>query len=85
MKNYDLIIIGGGPIGLACGIAATKAKLNYIILEKGVLVNSLYNFPEQMTFFSTSNLLEIGDVPFVARPLRTTGGIPWLAQYYVPP
>ena len=72
MKNYDLIIIGGGPIGLACGIAATKAKLNYIILEKGVLVNSLYNFPEQMTFFSTSNLLEIGDVPFVAHNDKPT-------------
>ncbi|RXG28349.1 YpdA family putative bacillithiol disulfide reductase [Leeuwenhoekiella marinoflava] len=72
MKNYDLIIVGGGPIGLACGIAATKAKLNYIILEKGVLVNSLYNFPEQMTFFSTSNLLEIGDVPFVAHNDKPT-------------
>ena len=72
MKNYDLIIIGGGPIGLACGIAATKANLNYIILEKGVLVNSLYNFPEQMTFFSTSNLLEIGDVPFVAHNDKPT-------------
>lgn len=72
MKNYDLIIIGGGPIGLACGIAATKAKLNYIILEKGVLVNSLYNFPEQMTFFSTSNLLEIGNVPFVAHNDKPT-------------
>lgn len=72
MKNYDLVIIGGGPIGLACGIAATKAKLNYIILEKGVLVNSLYNFPEQMTFFSTSNLLEIGNVPFVAHNDKPT-------------
>lgn len=65
-KTYDLIIIGGGPIGLACGIAAQQKGLDYIILEKGVLVNSLYNFPENMTFFSTSELLEIGDVPFVS-------------------
>lgn len=65
-KTYDLIIIGGGPIGLACGIAAQKKGLDYIILEKGVLVNSLYNFPENMTFFSTSELLEIGEVPFVS-------------------
>lgn len=72
MKNYDLIIIGGGPIGLACGIAASKANLSYLILEKGVLVNSLYKFPENMTFFSTSNLLEIGDVPFVAHNDKPT-------------
>ncbi len=76
MKSYffegDLLIIGGGPIGLACGIEAQKVKLDYCILEKGVLVNSLYNFPEQMTFFSTSNLLEIGDVPFVAHSDKPT-------------
>ncbi|MGO4911569.1 YpdA family putative bacillithiol disulfide reductase [Leeuwenhoekiella sp. W20_SRS_FM14] len=72
MKNYDLIIVGAGPIGLACGISAAKAGLNYCILEKGVLVNSLYNFPENMTFFSTSNLLEIGDVPFVAHNDKPT-------------
>lgn len=65
-NTYDLIIIGGGPIGLACGIEAQKKGINYIILEKGVLVNSLYNFPENMTFFSTSELLEIGEVPFVS-------------------
>lgn len=70
--SYDLIIIGGGPIGLVTGIAAQKAGLNYIILEKGVLVNSLYNFPEQMTFFSTSNLLEIGDVPFISHTDKPT-------------
>ncbi|WP_416444286.1 YpdA family putative bacillithiol disulfide reductase [Leeuwenhoekiella sp. A16] len=72
MKKYQLIIIGGGPIGLACAIEATKKGLDYIILEKGVLVNSLYNFPEQMTFFSTSNLLEIGEVPFVAHNDKPT-------------
>ncbi len=72
MKKYQLIIIGGGPIGLACAIEATRKGLDYIILEKGVLVNSLYNFPEQMTFFSTSNLLEIGEVPFVAHNDKPT-------------
>ncbi len=72
MKTYDLVIIGAGPIGLACAIAAKKANLNYLVLEKGVLVNSLYHFPEQMTFFSTSNLLEIGDVPFVAHNDKPT-------------
>jgi thioredoxin reductase (NADPH) len=62
---YDVVIIGGGPIGLACGIAAQKHKLSYLILEKGCLVNSLYNYPINMTFFSTSERLEIGDTPFV--------------------
>lgn len=70
--QYDLIIIGGGPIGLNCAIEAKKAGLNYIILEKGVLVNSLYNFPTNMTFFSTSNLLEIGGVPFIAHSDKPT-------------
>jgi thioredoxin reductase (NADPH) len=61
----DLLIIGGGPIGLACGLAAQKANLSFIIVEKGCLVNSLYNYPSTMTFFSTSEKLEIGGVPFV--------------------
>ena len=63
---YDLVIIGAGPIGLATAIEAKKENLNYTVLEKGVLVNALYNFPEQMTFFSTSKLLEIGGVPFIS-------------------
>ncbi|HEY2726709.1 MAG TPA: YpdA family putative bacillithiol disulfide reductase [Parafilimonas sp.] len=66
MSMYDVFIIGGGPIGLACGIAAQKANLNYIIIEKGCLVNSLYNYPVNMTFFSTSERLEIGGVPFMS-------------------
>ena len=48
-----MIIIGGGPIGLTCGLAAKKASLSYLIIEKGCLVNSLYNYPVNMTFFST--------------------------------
>lgn len=63
---YDLIIIGAGPIGLACGIEAKKAGLNYLIIEKGCLVNSLYHYPMNMTFFSTSEKLEIGGVPFIS-------------------
>ncbi len=68
----DLIIVGGGPIGLACGLEAQKAKLNFIILEKGCLVNSLYNYPVNMTFFSTSERLEIGGVPFVSNNVKPT-------------
>jgi len=66
MEGYDLIIIGAGPIGLACGIEAKKAGLNYLIIEKGCLVNSLYHYPMNMTFFSTSERLEIGEVPFIS-------------------
>lgn len=66
MKQYDIIIIGAGPIGLNCGIVAKKAGLSYLIIEKGCLVNSLYNYPQNMTFFSTSEKLEIGGVPFIS-------------------
>jgi len=66
MEKYDVIIIGAGPIGLACGIEAKKAGLNYLIIEKGCLVNSLYHYPMNMTFFSTSERLEIGEVPFIS-------------------
>jgi thioredoxin reductase (NADPH) len=61
----DILIIGGGPIGIACGLAAQKAGLSFLIVEKGCLVNSLYNYPSTMTFFSTSEKLEIGGIPFV--------------------
>ena len=53
---YDIIIVGGGPIGLTCGIEATKKGLSYLIIEKGCLVNSIYNFPSNMTFFSTFSI-----------------------------
>ncbi|MGN7202970.1 YpdA family putative bacillithiol disulfide reductase [Pedobacter sp. SAFR-022] len=66
MVDYDVLIIGAGPIGMACAIEAKKAGLTYVIVEKGALVNSLYNYPVFMTFFSTSQRLEIGDVPFVS-------------------
>lgn len=69
---YDLLIIGGGPIGLACGLAAQKAGLQYLIVEKGSLVNSIYRYPVNMTFFSTSERLEIGNVPFVSNNAKPT-------------
>lgn len=69
---YDIIIIGGGPIGLACGLAAKKTGLSYLIIEKGTIVNSLYNYPKNMTFFSTSERLEIGNVPFVSNNPKPT-------------
>lgn len=72
MKVYDIIIVGSGPIGLCCAIEAQKAGLQYLVLEKGVLVNSLFNFPTNMTFFSTSNLLEIGGIPFISHGDKPT-------------
>lgn len=67
-----VVIVGGGPIGLACGIACKKSGLGYIILEKGCLVNSLYHYPNTMTFFSTSDRLELNDIPFVSTSLKPT-------------
>ncbi|TDW51402.1 thioredoxin reductase (NADPH)/hypothetical protein [Flavobacterium sp. 270] len=63
-KQYDLIIVGGGPIGLACAIEAQKKNLKYLIIEKGAIVNSIFNYPLYMTFFSTAERLEIGNIPF---------------------
>jgi thioredoxin reductase (NADPH) len=71
-NNFDVIIIGSGPIGLACGIEAKKAGLTHLIIEKGCLVNSIYNYPTNMVFFSTSERLEIGDVPFISHGIKPT-------------
>src|SRR5215510_6881906 len=70
---FDVIIIGGGPTGLACAIEAQRAGFSYLTLEKGCVVNSLYNYPTQLVFFTTPELLEIGDLPFVCereKPVR---------------
>lgn len=62
---HDIIIIGAGPTGLACAIEAETRGLDYLVIEKGCIVNSIKNFPLQMTFFTTPELLEIGGMPFV--------------------
>lgn len=81
MKNrYELIIIGGGPIGLTCALEAKRKGINYLVIEKGCLVNSLYNYPINMTFFSTSEKLEIGGIPFVSNNIKPTR--PEALEYY---
>src|SRR5690606_37070403 len=65
-QEFDVIIVGGGPIGLTCAIEAKKQNLYCLILAKGTLVNSPYHFPTNMSFFFTSALLEIGNVPFIS-------------------
>ena len=71
-ETLDIIIVGAGPIGLCCGLEAKVRGLRYMILEKGCLVNSLYHYPVNMTFFSTSERLEIGGVPFVSNNAKPT-------------
>ncbi len=68
----DIIIIGAGPIGIACAIEAKRQGLEALIIDKGMLVNTLYHFPANMTFFSTSLLLEIGQVPFISHGEKPT-------------
>ena len=72
MDVLDLVIVGAGPSGIACAIEAKKNGLSYLVLEKGVLVNSIFNFPSNMTFFSTSKNLEIGNVPFISHNEKAT-------------
>jgi thioredoxin reductase (NADPH) len=72
MNKYDIIIVGGGPVGLNCGIEAVRRNLSYLIIEKGCLVNSIFNYPTNMTFFSTSERLEIGEVPFISHGDKPT-------------
>jgi thioredoxin reductase (NADPH) len=64
--SYDVICIGAGPTGLACAIEAKRAGLRPLVIDKGVLCNSLYHYPVNMVFFTTPELLEIGDLPFVS-------------------
>ena len=70
MSLFDVIIIGGGPIGIACGLEAKKQGLSYLIIEKGPIVNSLFNYPINMQFFSSSEKLEIDDIPFISKEAK---------------
>ena len=66
MEILDLLIVGAGPIGLNCALEAEKNNLSYVIIEKGTIVNSLYNYPLYMRFFSTAEKLEIAEIPFIS-------------------
>ena len=68
----DIIIVGAGPLGMTCAIEAKRAGLEAIMIDKGMLVNTLFHFPTNMTFFSTSQLLEIGGVPFISHGEKPT-------------
>ena len=70
MEVLDLVIVGGGPIGIACGLEAQKKGLSYVILEKGPIVNSLFNYPVNMQFFSSSEKLEIDGIPFISKEAK---------------
>jgi len=72
MNHITLLIIGAGPIGLSCAIAAKKNGISYKLIDKGCLVNSIHNFPNEMSFFSSSNNIEIGNIPFSSLSLRPT-------------
>src|SRR5947209_15588514 len=72
MKKYDLICIGAGPTGLACAIEATRVGLTALVIDKGALCNSLLHYPINMVFFTTPELLEIGDLPLVCAAEKPT-------------
>src|ERR1700690_2603663 len=63
-ENFDVLVVGAGPTGLACAIEAQRAGLRTVLVDKGCLCNSLFHYPSNMTFFTTPELLEIGDMPF---------------------
>ena len=72
-ESFDVLVIGAGPTGMACAIEAQRAGFRSVLVDKGCLCNSLFNYPSHMTFFTTSELLEIGDIPFPstnAKPSR---------------
>src|ERR1700742_4830547 len=71
-ESFDVVVVGAGPTGLACAIEAQKVGLSAVSIEKGCLVNSLYNYPANMVFFTTPELLEIGDIPFTTAHQKPT-------------
>ena len=80
VEELDVLIVGAGPIGIATAIEAKKAGLSYVLIDKGCLVNSIYHYPKNMTFFSTSDRLEIGGVPFISHNPKPTR--PEALEYY---
>src|SRR4029077_5564376 len=73
MESLDAVIVGAGPTGLACGIELKKRGVRAVLIDKGCVVNSLYNYPNNMVFFTTPELLEIGDIPMTSlneKPVR---------------
>ncbi len=72
MIEKEVLIIGAGPIGIACALECQKRDMNYLVLEKGALTNSLFNYPLNMTFFSTSEKLEIDEIPFISNSPKPT-------------
>lgn len=70
--HTEVLIIGAGPIGIACALECKKHELDYIVIEKGALTNSLFNYPLNMTFFSTSEKLEIDNIPFISNNPKPT-------------
>ena len=81
MNEFDVVVVGAGPTGLACGIELKKRGLKTVLIEKGCVVNSLYNYPTNMMFFTTPELMEIGDIPMTSwgeKPTRTEA-----LKYYV--
>src|SRR5258706_614256 len=72
MTNYDVICIGAGPTGLACAIEAVRAGMKPLVIDKGSLCNSIFHYPVNMYFFTTPELLEIGDLPLVCAAEKPT-------------
>src|SRR4051812_25710816 len=70
--HTDVLVIGAGPTGLACGIEAQKMGAEVVVIDKGCVVNSLYHYPTGMVFFTTPELLEIGDIPFTSANQKPT-------------
>jgi len=72
VSTYDLICIGAGPTGLACAIEAKRAGMRPLVIDKGCLCNSIYHYPVNMVFFTTPELLEIGDLPLTSAAEKPT-------------
>ena len=72
MATYDIVCIGAGPTGLACAIEARRAGMRPLVIDKGCLCNSIYHYPVNMVFFTTPELLEIGDLPLVCAAEKPT-------------